>query len=113
MPINPETGETDRHTFTPEALYEYHVKQAKVLRVEIRKGKRCAHDLPEAEEQEGSEVAALLGLSSLASLKRLTLGGGKPSPGSTPADSLANLHQPPLPKQPILPSLAPKTHKHS
>jgi len=112
VPMNPETGKADRHILTPEAVFEYRVKQAKALRAEIRKGKRRAVDSPDADEPEASEEASPA-LSSLAGLERLTLGGGKPSPGSTPADSPANMPQPPLPEQPAPPSSAPKTRKRS
>jgi hypothetical protein len=108
MPVNPDTGKTDRHAFTAEAIHEYRIKQAKALRADIRRGKRRARDSPDADEQEGSEVAASPALSTLAGLEKLTLGGGKPSPGSTPADSPANMPQPPLPEQPM-----PKARKRS
>jgi hypothetical protein len=113
MPINPDTGKTNRHATTAEALHKFRMNQARALHVEVTHGKRRARDSSDEDEQEGSELALSPVLSSLVDLEKLTLGGSKPSPGSTPADSPANM-QPPLPEHPApAPPSAPKARKRS
>ena len=105
MPSNPETGRADHRTLSKDQMREFCIKQAKESHAEVKKGKRCAHDSPEAGKSEGSGLAPSP-LGSLAGLGTLTLDSSRSSVANTPADSPTTLPQPPsLPER-----LAPAPH---
>ena len=85
----------------------------KAVRAEVKRGKRCARESPDADDQEGSLLAPSL-QAMLIGLARLSLGPPNPSPARTPADSPATLPHPPLPENPApAPLLASKPRKRS
>ncbi len=94
MPLNPKTRRVDCHVLSKDQIQEFHIKQAKESHVKVKKGKQCAHDLPEASKSEGSGLAPSP-LGSLAGLGALTLDSGRSSVANTPADSPPTLPQPP------------------
>ena len=100
MPVNPETGKTDRHAHSPSQLMEYRRKQAEAPQAEVpaknvKKGKKRIQSSPDAGEKEGS------GLSPLANLESLALDSHGSSAANSPADSPAALNQAPLPGRPV------------
>jgi hypothetical protein len=110
MPLNPATGRTSRRQMAAEDIHAFRIKQAEALRKgtreAVKKGKRRAPESPDAEDQEGSALAASPH-APLVDLEKLSLDGGKPSPAGSPADSPATLSQPPLENP------APKARKRS
>ena len=82
---------------TETEVHEFRVSQVKAarkaLRVAINKGKRPVPESPDEDDWGGSVSAASLH-TQLMDLKRLLLGGSKPSPAGSPADSPTTLPRP-------------------
>ena len=113
MPQNPKTGKTDHRALSEAKLLKFCLKQAKESGTQVKKGKRCVCDSPEADGSEGSGPAPSP-LATLAGLGTLALDSSGSSAANTPADSPATFPQPPLLEHPApAPPLAPKTHHSS
>ena len=110
MPVNPETGKADHHAMTEANIHNFCLSQVKVMHkarhAAVKRGKRPVPESPNADDQGGSASAASPH-AQLMDLERLLLGGGKPSPARSPADSLATL------PRPLLEDAAPKPCKYS
>lgn len=104
MPVNPETGKTDRRAHSSSQLREFRLKQAetpaapqaKAPPKKDKKGKKRAQNSPGAEEKEGLGLSPSL-LAALANLELLTLHSGGSSAANSPSDGPAASHQAPLP----------------
>ena len=103
-------GKASRRQMTEAEVYEFHVNQVKTwhkaVRAAVKRGKRPTPESPDTDNRGGS-VLAPSPHAPLIDLKNLSLGGSKPSPFGSPADSLATL------SQPLLEDPAPKPHKCS
>lgn len=110
MPVNPKTGKADRHAMMEAKVHNFRLSQVKAMhkarRAAVKRGKRPAPESPDADDRGGSASAASPH-AQLMDLERLSLGGGKPSPARSPADSPATL------PQPLLEDAAPKPRKRS
>jgi hypothetical protein len=96
VPINPDTGKTDRRALSETEIMDFRIKMMEEARSEVRRGKQRARDSPDAGESEGSGPTP----SPLARLGELTLESGGSSAADTPADSPSILPQPALPERP-------------
>ena len=104
MPVNPETGKTDRRAHSPSQLREFRLKQAEAPAPpqaeappkSVKKGKKRAKNSPGAEEKEGSGLSPSP-LAALANLESLMLHSGGSSAANSPSDGPAASHQAPSP----------------
>lgn len=129
MPKNPLTGKTDRHMLSPDYILKFRLGELekerraeeqeekkgaeKERKAQVKKGKRRAHDSPDADEPETSRSVPSP-LTALAGLEVLNLGSRTPSAANTPDNSPAIVSQPPLPERPApTPSTSSKTRRPS
>jgi hypothetical protein len=94
MPPNPHTGKTDHQANTDENILAFRIDQAlkKAVAVEgkeslseVKKGKQCVPDRPEAGDSEGLEQTSPA--AQLSGLEKLSLGNESGlSPAGIPAD---------------------------
>lgn len=115
MPVNPNTGKTDRRALgqTEHLEHRRNLKQVEKAAVKVKKGKKRAPDSPGEREPEASGSASSP-FTQLAALGSLTLDSGGSSSANTPADSPASVTQAPLPEGPVpAPAKTPTASKTS
>ena len=113
MPWNLETRKTLR-SMNLDELLEFRLKQVGVQQaMEVKKGKQCAVNPPDAGEAEGSGQSPSP-LAAHSGLNTLSLNSLNQSPAATTPESPVTSLQPPLPKQiASAPPAAPKRgHSH-